>query len=132
MARAGAPLLTAQAFPLPDEGHAELLFTLEAHASPLDGRVAPRPYVYGVSARGLTAKWRGSGLAWPLIDAIVLPSGLLCALHEDGSFLAPRAMPAESERARRIALYRWNGFGFTGVDDASERSRCAASFDSTR
>lgn len=115
----------------PEQG-GELLFALEAHFSPLDGQVAPRPYVYSVSARGLTARWRGSGLAWPLADAIVLPSGLVCALHEGGSFVAGDAAEpaahAPGPLASRVALYRWNGFGFSAAENASANAACAAAF----
>ncbi len=128
----GAPLLDATPLPSAADAGDELLFTLEAHPSPLDGRVAPRPYVYAVSARGLTARWRGSGLAWPLLDAIVLPSGHLCALHDSGSFLAPSAPTVSRSAAPRVALYRWNGFGFSAVEDAGALEACAGRFESVR
>lgn len=125
-----APLLSAERMRAGEGG--ELLFALEAHFSPLDGEVAPRPYVYAVSARGLTARWRGSGLAWPLADAIVLPSGLVCALHDGRSFVAGTEAAvggAEEPRAARVALYRWNGFGFSAAEDPDSRAACAAAFE---
>lgn len=132
-----APLLSADRLASTEGG--ELLFALEAHFSPLDGQVAPRPYVYAVSARGLTAKWRGSGLAWPLADAAVLPSGRLCALHDGGSFVeagggeakAQSGEGAGREAARpHVALYRWNGFGFSAAADPDDETTCAAVFGS--
>ena len=100
-----------------------LLLTLERHPSPIDGERGVRPYVYEVGPRGLVARWRGSALAWPLVDATILPgTGLLCALHRGDSFLAPDpAAPAS-----RAAVYRWNGFGFTGEDDPAPLAACRA------
>jgi hypothetical protein len=100
----------------------ELLFTLERHPSPLDHEQGLRPYVYEVGARGLTARWRGTALAWPLLDAALLPdgNGLLCALHRGDSFLVPEPHTPHA----RLAMYRWNGFGFSGVDDAGLLQRC--------
>jgi len=58
------------------------LVTLEKHYSSIDSAVNMRPYVYSINKNGLTAKWRGSALAWPLLDAFILPyKQLLCALH---------------------------------------------------
>ncbi len=100
-----------------------LLLTLERHPSPIDGERGVRPYVYEVGPRGLVARWRGSALAWPLVDATILPgTSLLCALHRGDSFLAlDPAAPAS-----RAAVYRWNGFGFTGEDDAAQLAACRA------
>jgi poly-gamma-glutamate synthesis protein (capsule biosynthesis protein) len=121
------PLLSAES--VSSWGEEPLLFTLERHFSPIDGEDdGVRPYVYAVGPNGLVARWRGSALAWPLVDARVLPpgpngeGGLLCALHRGDSFLMlDPAIPS-----RRMAIYRWNGFGFSGVDDpvASEACRC--------
>lgn len=104
-----------------------LLFALEQHDSPLDMASGVRPYVYAAGPHGLVAKWRGSALAWPLLDAVAEPAGdgsVLCALHRGDSFvvLDPQT------RARRIAAYRWNGFGFSGVDGAVAQA-CARRFD---
>jgi poly-gamma-glutamate synthesis protein (capsule biosynthesis protein) len=41
---------------------------------------------------------------------------VLCALHRGDSFLL--ADPAT--KATRIAAYRWNGFGFTGIETPPE------------
>ncbi len=100
----------------------ELLFTLERHASPIDGEEGVRPYVYELGPRGLVAKWRGSALAWPLLDAQILPGGdgVICALHRKDSFVA--LQPGSKET--RTAAYHWNGFGFSGVDDPAVAKAC--------
>ncbi len=101
---------------------AQYLFTLERHYSPLDGEEGLRPCVYEAGPDGLIPRWRGSALAWPLIDALFLPQdpGILCALHRGDSFIAPQP---ESDR-KRIAAYRWKGFGFSGVHDPAVISSC--------
>jgi len=93
-----------------------LLLSLERHTSSIDDEVGLRPYVYAVGPHGLIARWRGSALAWPLIDAVESKDGVLCALHRGDSFLL--ADPATKKT--RIAAYRWNGFGFTGIETPSE------------
>jgi len=65
-------------------GADSLLFTLERHPSSLDGEDGVRPYVYAVSRQGLVARWRGSALAWPLLDAVVSRDGTLCAAPPRG------------------------------------------------
>jgi hypothetical protein len=101
----------------------EMLFTLERHGSPLDHEDSPRPYVYEVTSQGLLARWRGTALAWPLLDAALLPgeAGVLCALHRGDSYLTPDPRTPRT----RIAAYRWNGFGFSGIHTAETLSRCA-------
>lgn len=99
-----------------------LLLILERHSSPLDQEEGVRPYVYAVGEHGLIARWRGSALAWPLLDAVVNDEpGTICALHRGDSFLAPD----RSSGATRTAVYRWSGFGFSGVEDTAEQ--CAHS-----
>jgi len=93
-----------------------LLLSLERHTSSIDDEVGLRPYVYAVGPHGLIARWRGSALAWPLIDAVESKDGVLCALHRGDSFLL--ADPAT--KTTRIAAYRWNGFGFTGIETPPE------------
>jgi len=90
-----------------------LLLTLERHPSAMDGEIALRPHVYAVDGRGLVAKWRGTALAWPLLDAIVDKDGALCALHRGDSFVRPDPTTAVTRTMR----YRWNGFGFSAADD---------------
>jgi poly-gamma-glutamate synthesis protein (capsule biosynthesis protein) len=104
------------------------LFTLEDHFSPLDREHSPRPYVYAVKDNMLGAKWRGSALAWPLIDAKLLGDGadqFLCALHRGDSFL----LPDPDTTKARTAIYKWNGFGFEGFEDAAKAAACAGYFD---
>jgi poly-gamma-glutamate synthesis protein (capsule biosynthesis protein) len=116
-------LLCAAPFRLRGDSGA-YLFTVERHYSNLDGENAPRPYVYFLGSRGPVAKWRGSGLAWPLLDAVPLPAepGVLCALHRGDSFL----IPDPAAPANRIAAYRWNGFGFSMAKDAELETACSA------
>lgn len=107
---------------------APLLFTVERHLSPIDGESAPRPYVYQLTARGPAARWRGSALAWPLIDATLLPGpdgvDLLCALHRADSFV----VQDRAVTGTRTAVYRWNGFGFSGADDPPANEACRRTF----
>ncbi len=116
--------LSAEAVPFGGEGSPPRLLTLERHRSPIDGEEGVRPYVYEVGPKGLVARWRGSALAWPLVDATALPgsAGLLCALHRRDAFLTLD----DHSPADRAAVYRWNGFGFTGVDDAAPLVACRA------
>jgi hypothetical protein len=100
----------------------EFLLSVEKHSSPIDSENDPRPYVYEVGPSGFIARWRGSALAWPLIDARLLPAndGVLCALHRSDSFLVLSA----KSNSTRVAAYRWNGFGFDGISDATILSQC--------
>lgn len=104
------------------DGKNEYLFTLERHYSPIDREIGLRPYVYSVTPQGLVAKWRGSALAWPLLDATLLPDDetILCGLHRGDSFID---LQPDSKRIR-VAAYRWNGFGFSGVDDPAVMQKC--------
>ncbi|MGD0399272.1 MAG: CapA family protein [Syntrophobacteraceae bacterium] len=101
---------------------AEYLFTLERHYSEMDKEEGLRPCVYEVRPEALIPKWKGTGLAWPLLDAALLPgdSGVLCAEHRGDSFI--RLEPGSPER--RIAAYRWKGFGFSGIHDPQLIDRC--------
>lgn len=119
------PLAAIETGPLASPVGETLLVTLERRHSTLDGERAPRPYVYRITPRGLVALWRGSGLAWPLADATLLADGTLCALHRADSFLAPDP----SAPASRVAAYRWNGFGFTGVECAALKQSCRFLFE---
>lgn len=123
---AGRQVLSAEPVRFVAEGPPQIL-TIERHPSTIDGEDSPRPYVYAVSDHGLVARWRGSALAWPLIDArpLVTSGGetLLCALHRGDSFL----QLDPSTTATRLALYRWNGFGFAAAnEDEAARAACAA------
>lgn len=97
-----------------------LVFTLERHSSEMDGEVALRPHVYDVGPRGLIAKWRGTALAWPLLDAEIDENGELCALHRGDSFLRPDP----STSVTRTLHYRWNGFGFSATNDSTQNAAC--------
>jgi len=93
----------------------ESLFVLENHYSNMDNETGVRPYVYGVTDRGIHARWRGSALALPLIDAQILPDRkTLCALHRGDSFININKTSEET----RTLTYQWNGFGFSAVQDS--------------
>jgi poly-gamma-glutamate synthesis protein (capsule biosynthesis protein) len=110
-------------------GKPPMLFTLERHASSIDAEDGPRPYVYDITPRGLIARWRGSALAWPLLDARLIADAAghsyLCALHRGDSFIM--LDPAHLSRPR-TQLYQWNGFGFSGLADPDLTPRCNAAF----
>jgi poly-gamma-glutamate synthesis protein (capsule biosynthesis protein) len=110
-------------------GGPEMLFTVERHLSPIDGEDGPRPYVYEVTPHGLVARWRGSALAWPLLDATLMPDAAgrayVCALHRGDSFVM---LDGTDDAAPRTQVYAWNGFGFSGVEDGELTARCAAAF----
>lgn len=104
------------------------VFTLEKYASSIDREIGPRPYVYDLGPRGLIARWRGSALAWPLLDAKLISDAqdhqYLCALHRKDSFIA---LNPESKETR-TAVYQWNGFGFSGNEDEGLKKACADYF----
>jgi len=111
------PILAAYKSRLRPKLNEEVLITLENHYSTIDNEIAPRPYVYKVTKNGLIALWRGSALAWPIIDVCVLESrgnDYLCVLHRGDTFIELK--PTTNER--RIAFYIWNGFGFDMVEEA--------------
>ena len=105
----------------------EFLFVIERHASPIDREDGLRPYVYEVTERGLISRWRGSALAWPLLDARLLPGyeDILCALHRSDSFLVLNP----DRKGTRTAAYRWNGFGFSGINDPVVTRQCEKCFE---
>lgn len=123
-ARVGSGALVALETGPMDAGGEPRLFTVERRFSPLDGEEGLRPYVYEPRGGRLVARWRGSGLAWPLLDARLLPGepGVLCARHRMDSFVAPRP----SAPGSRVAAYRWKGFGFKGDDSEELTRRCEA------
>jgi hypothetical protein len=106
----------------------EYLFTLESHMSSIDKEVGPRPYVYEVGPHGLIAKWRGSALAWPIVDATLLNNlkkmSVLCVLHRRDSFIAL----APETKETKTALYTWNGFGFSGIEGEKLKKLCSDYF----
>lgn len=94
----------------------EQLFILEKHYSKIDKGVNIRPYVYQLDNNGIYALWRGSAMAWPLLDAKISPYDpkTLIVLHRGDSFIK-----IDSEnKDKRVALYKWNGFGFKGITDS--------------
>jgi len=104
------------------DGEHDFLFALEKHYSTLDSEMNVRPYVYDLDNRGLVARWRGSALAWPLLDAQIPAENntVLCALHRGDSFIRPD----KTTRNRRVAAYSWNGFGFKGIPDSTACKWC--------
>ncbi len=104
----------------------EYLLTLQSQYSAIDKETAPRPYVYAIGPHGLIAKWRGSALAWPLLNITTLPQGahdFLCALHRGDSFIDPDP----TTHLTRSQVYQWNGFGFAAIEDPKLIERCIAS-----
>jgi hypothetical protein len=122
------PLLALQAGRLA-AGAAPMLFTLERHPSTIDTEDGPRPYVYDVGPHGLIARWRGSALAWPLLDTLLIGDDAgrdyLCALHRGDSFIM--LDPARAPTVRTM-VYGWTGFGFSGVEDEQLAARCRKAF----
>jgi len=92
------------------------LFFLEKHYSKLDREVMIRPYVYRFDEHGIYALWRGSALAWPIQDARISPydSKTLVVLHRGDSYINLNP----GNKSKHLALYKWNGFGFTGINDS--------------
>jgi hypothetical protein len=106
-----------------------MLFTLERHPSSIDAEDGSRPYVYDLTPHGLIARWRGSALAWPILDAtLISDSGgraYLCALHRGDSFIM---LDPSHHTQPRLQVYRWNGFGFSGITDSDLTVRCRSEF----
>lgn len=104
------------------DGKNEYLFALEKHYSSLDSEMNVRPYVYSIDNQGLIARWRGSALAFPLIDAQILSSNnkILCALHRGDSFIKLD----KTIKDERVVAYEWNGFGFKGMSDSIACEAC--------
>lgn len=100
----------------------EHLFSLESYYSSLDKEINIRPYVYAIDNKGITARWRGSGLAWPILDAQISPYNeqILCALHRGDAFI----LLGKSTTSQKIAAYKWNGFGFNFITDSTICKDC--------
>lgn len=120
------PLVSVESLGLKD-GEGALILTLERHYSSIDGEIGLRPHVYEVTEKGLVARWHGSALAWPLLDAFVLhdEDRFLCTLHRGDSFLA---LNPDTESVR-VAAYQWNGFGFSGVGDLDVLKECRSYYE---
>lgn len=105
------PIISAFKSGLKPKLDKDVLITIEKYFSTIDNENAPRPYVYEVTEHGLQALWRGSALAWPLIDVYIFNlknADYLSALHRGDNFIELNPETPE----RRIAFYTWNGFGF--------------------
>lgn len=100
----------------------EHLFTLERYYSSLDKEINIRPYVYTVDNNGLTAKWRGSALAFPIVDAQIsnFNTQILCALHRGDAFISLGKITLQ----QKVAAYKWNSFGFNLVNDSTVCKEC--------
>jgi hypothetical protein len=112
------------------DGKNEYLFALQEHYSSIDSEVNVRPYVYALDKFGLVPRWRGSALAWPLIDAQISPfdNKTLFALHRGDSFINLD----KRKVTNRIAVYKWNGFGFNGVSDSTLNNLCSKQYNDYR
>jgi hypothetical protein len=101
----------------------EHLFSLESYYSTLDKEVNIRPYVYTIDKNGITARWRGSALAWPIIDAQISPKNeqILCALHRGDAFIL---LGKTAVITQKVAAYKWNGFGFNNITDSTICNNC--------
>lgn len=113
-----------------DQAEKNFLFTLENHFSSIDQEASPRPYIYEVSPHGLVAKWRGSALAWPLVGGKIISDetgnmDYLCALHRKDSFI----VLDQNTNETRTAVYQWNGFGFSGIENLDLAAKCEHAFD---
>lgn len=120
------PLIRLAPFHLPDNSKA--LFMLVKVYSDLDHTIGIRPHVYRVGDDGIKPMWRGSGLAYPLIDALPLQFGdkeILCALHAGGSFLTG----INPVSPLHIMAYHWNGFGFSAERSKEAIKICNAHFE---
>jgi hypothetical protein len=113
------PVLSAHKSSLRPKLEKDVLILMENYYSTIDKEKAPRPYVYDVTEHGLRALWRGSALAWPLIDLCIIntkDADYLGALHRGDNFIE---LNPETQK-RRIAFYTWNGFGFKIAEDIPE------------
>jgi poly-gamma-glutamate synthesis protein (capsule biosynthesis protein) len=102
-------------------------FSLRRHWSSFDHENALRPYVFRVEDRSGAVRivdvWRGTALARPLVAARLFEwrgAELLCAIHRADTFLDPN--PRTMRRVRLV--YRWTGFGFSGVHDDEAQQAC--------
>jgi poly-gamma-glutamate synthesis protein (capsule biosynthesis protein) len=103
----------------------DAFFALHPHYSDIDGQNDLRPYVFQATEAGFVDLWRGSALSRPIVAGKVIEVGgqsFLCVIHRGDSFLRPD--PATPLRTRKV--YRWSGFGFSGVDDPAAVEACAA------
>lgn len=111
------PIRKVQPVDLNGDGIREVMLIQEIYSS-LDREVAKRIYLYSFNG-GFHALWRGSALSRPLLDAAFTAgrkeTPQLVALHSDETFLKRRP----ETKQRKVMRYRWNGFGFTGLEERS-------------
>lgn len=108
------PIRKVQPVDLNGDGIREVMLLQEIYSS-LDRKTALRVYLYSFDG-GFHALWRGSALSRPLLDAAFTTGRnkpLLVALHSGDTFLKRKPGTA----LRTVMRYRWNGFGFSGVDE---------------
>lgn len=109
------PIIKVQPFDLNGDGILEVMLIQNIY-SPFDRETAKRVYLYSF-ANNFHALWRGSALARPLLDAVLVRekkgTPFLAALHSADSYLLRK--PGCMERL--VMFYRWNGFGFSGVKE---------------
>jgi poly-gamma-glutamate capsule biosynthesis protein CapA/YwtB (metallophosphatase superfamily) len=110
------PVISAYKSSLRPKIGKDVLILIEEYFSTIDKEKAPRPYVYEITEHGLRALWRGSALAWPLIDICIFNSrenDYMGAFHRGDNFIE---LNPEIQK-RRIAFYTWNGFGFNITEE---------------
>jgi poly-gamma-glutamate synthesis protein (capsule biosynthesis protein) len=105
-------------------GRTQQIMLIQSMYSKFDKETAQRLYIYSFD-KGFHALWRGTALSRPLIDAVFSMAGdsvRLVALHSSDSFL----LRDNTCTGRIVAIYRWNGFGFTGVKEIKIENGCNA------
>lgn len=117
----GMPVKKLQPVDLDDDGVEELML-LQTIYSKFDKEISKRVYIYSFKD-GFHALWRGTALSRPLIDAVFVKKGsvrVLAALHSADSFI----LRDKKCTKRVVTCYRWNGFGFTGINEISVEDNC--------
>ena len=109
-----------------DSNNTDYLFMLKNVYSTIDNEINIRPYVYSIDESGFIAKWRGSALPWPLLDAKIYDKDncILCAKLRGDSFINLD----KDNREIKIAAYKWNGFGFNLLTDPTTILNCQQLF----
>lgn len=118
------PIRKLQPVDLNNDGIKEIML-LQSIYSKFDKEKAKRVYIYSFNT-GFHALWRGTALCRPLIDAVFFsPKNgppLLVALHSRDSFVIrdPKC------KKRIVTVYKWNGFGFSGINNIEIEDECDA------
>ena len=98
-------------------------------ASPFDQSMGLRPHIYSLREGRLHAEWRGSALAFPILDVLVQTDAagrdFLCALHEARAHLSQSREP---NGAPFTLAYRWQRFGFQADHSAALQQQCDHAF----